>query len=197
MKRLERLVATFFGFGFMFLAFAVAAETMMRKIFNRSLQGVDELGGYVLAIGGALCLVIALIERTHIRIDIVHDWLPKPLRIVLNLVAIISIVICAIAMLVMAGFALGDSVLFNSTMQTPWATPLKYPQSAWVAALGLFLIVCMIEAVRIVKTAASGRWDEIDQRYGPRGNKEELKEKLQDVNARGVVTETSPMPESR
>ena len=54
MKRLETLGAWLFGAIFLLLSFAVAVETMMRKVFNVSLQGVDELGGYALAIGAAL-----------------------------------------------------------------------------------------------------------------------------------------------
>ena len=45
MKRLESLAASIFGLAFLVLAIAVTIETIMRKVFNQSLQGVDELGG--------------------------------------------------------------------------------------------------------------------------------------------------------
>ena len=64
-------------FGLVLIAFAlfVSAETVSRKVFNFSFQGADELGGYALAIGGALSFTIALLERGHIRIDLLHDKL--------------------------------------------------------------------------------------------------------------------------
>ena len=54
MKKLESLAASIFGLAFLVLAIAVTIETIMRKAFNQSLQGVDELGGYILALAGAL-----------------------------------------------------------------------------------------------------------------------------------------------
>src|SRR5688500_5811423 len=98
MKRLESLAATLFGVAFLALAAAVTVEVIMRKVFNRSLQGVDELGGYILAIAGALSFAVALAARAHIRIDIVHDRLPRLLRITLNLLAAVAIVVCGAAL---------------------------------------------------------------------------------------------------
>src|SRR5262245_26149108 len=99
MKRLETLAATVFGFAFLGLAVAVMVETIMRKVFNRSLQGVDELGGYVLAIAGAMSLTVALVSRAHIRIDLIHELLPASLRTILNVLASLSILACAAALL--------------------------------------------------------------------------------------------------
>ena len=132
MQRFERFAAFIFGFGFLALALAVAVETVMRKVFNKSLQGVDELGGYVLAVGAALSFAIALRSRTHIRIDVIHDLLPRPLRIALNLLAIPALAACAAAAFVMAWLAFSDTIQYGATAQTPWATPLKYPQGLWV-----------------------------------------------------------------
>jgi len=83
-KRLEAIGAWLFGGVFVVLSVAVAVEVTMRKVFNRSLQGVDELGGYALAVGAALAFSLALAARAHIRIDLVHERLPRPLRLVLN-----------------------------------------------------------------------------------------------------------------
>ena len=187
MQRFERFAAFVFGFAFLALALAVAVETVMRKVFNKSLQGVDELGGYVLAVGAALSFAIALRSRTHIRIDVIHDLLPRPLRITLNLLAMPALAACAAAAFVMAWLAFSDTIQYGATAQTPWATPLKYPQGLWVLALGVFLAFALIETVTLLALAVGGRFDEIDRRYGPRGAKEELEDELADLKARGVV----------
>jgi len=109
MKKLEALAATVFGVAFLVLAVAVTAETIMRKVFNQSLQGVDELGGYILALAGAMSFSVALVARAHIRIDIVHDHLPAPLRVAFNVLASLSILACAVALLRMAWFAYDES----------------------------------------------------------------------------------------
>ena len=189
MQRFERLAAFVFGFSFLFLAFAVAVETIMRKVFNKSLQGVDELGGYVLAAGAGLSFAVALTSRTHIRIDILHDAFPKSLRILLNMLALPAITACAAAAAYMAWLTLIDTIGYNATAQTPWATPLKYPQAAWFAALAVFLIFGLVETARLFALFFTWRFDEIDRRYGPRGAKDELEDELADMKARGITVD--------
>lgn len=197
MKSIERLAAMIFGFAFVGLAFAVAVETVMRKVFNKSLQGVDELGGYVLAVGAGLSFAVALASRTHIRIDVVHDRLPRALRIVMNTLAVPALAACAIAALTMAGLALSDTISYGATAQTPWATPLKYPQGLWVAALAVFVLFALVDTAKLLALVAQGKFDEVDRRYGPRGAKDELDEELADLKARGVIAAPEAVTERR
>lgn len=185
MKRLEKAAAMVFGFAFLALAGAVAVETFLRKVFNRSLQGVDELGGYILAVGAALAFAVAFTSQAHIRIDVVHERLPRPLRVLMNVLALPALAACALSAVTMAWFALQDSIQFNSTAQTPWATPLRLPQSFWVAALALFALLAAIGTLRVLGLLATGKLEEIDRRHGPRGAKDELEEELADLKARG------------
>lgn len=186
MKRFEAIAAALFGVAFIGLALAVATETILRKAFNYSLQGVDELSGYLLAVGGSLAFAVALVSRAHIRIDIVHDYLPKALRILLNVLAVLTLLVCALALGRMAWIALSDSILFRATAQTPWATPLRIPQAAWFAALCLFIAVAALQAARIGALIATGRFDRIERDYSPRGSKDELQEEVDDIKARGA-----------
>ena len=187
MKRFESLAAALFGLIFVGLAFAVAAETLSRKIFNYSLQGVDELGGYALAAGGALAFAVALVSRAHIRIDILHARLPRSLRILMNAVAVAALLVCAGVLTWMGWISLSDSILFSSTAQTPAATPLRYPQTVWVGALGIFLAVAVLQSLRFLGLLVSGRTDRADRGYSPRGSKEELEDEIADLKARGAT----------
>jgi TRAP-type C4-dicarboxylate transport system permease small subunit len=197
MKKLEAFAATIFGLAFLVLAGAVATETIMRKVFNRSLQGVDELGGYILALAGATSFAVALAARAHIRIDLLHDRLPLVLRVILNIVAQLAIVVCAIALLRMAWFAYDESSALGATAQTPWATPLKYPQALWVAALLPFLIVSVVEVGRMLALLLRGDTRTIDRTYGPRTAQDELEEELEDIKARGVASNVLPAGDSK
>jgi TRAP-type C4-dicarboxylate transport system permease small subunit len=187
MRHVERYAAMAFGFAFLGLALAVAVETFMRKVFNKSLQGVDELGGYVLAVGAGLSFAVALASRAHIRIDVIHDLLPRLLRIALNVIATLALMVCALAAFYMAWIAFTDTIQFSATAQTPWATPLKYPQGLWVAALAAFVVLAIVEVVRVFSLLLRGQGAAIDRSYGPRGAKDELAEELADLKARGVV----------
>ncbi len=197
MKKLEAFAATIFGLAFLVLAGAVATETIMRKVFNRSLQGVDELGGYILALAGATSFAVALAARAHIRIDLLHDRLPLMLRVILNILAQLAIVVCAVALLRMAWFAYDESSALGATAQTPWATPLKYPQALWVAALLPFLIVSVVEVGRMLLLLVRGDTRTIDRAYGPRTAQDELEEELEDIKARGVATNVLPAGDSK
>lgn len=185
----ERLAAWIFGLTFVALALLVAVETIMRRVFVRSLQGVDEFGGYALAIGAALAIALALRSRAHIRIDVVHDRLPRPLRVLLNVIAYPALALTAVAVFVMAWFAFRETVEFSSVAQTPWATPLKYPQGAWLAALAVFVVFALVEAGKVIGLALSGRFREVDRNFGPRGAQDELDEELADLKARGGLAE--------
>jgi TRAP-type C4-dicarboxylate transport system permease small subunit len=181
------VAAWVFGLTFVGLAFLVAVETIMRRVFVRSLQGVDEFGGYALAVGAALAIAVALRTRAHIRIDVVHDRLPRPLRVLLNLIAYPALALAAIAVFIMAFYALKETIDVSSVAQTPWATPLKYPQGAWLAALAVFVLFATVEALKVIGLAMAGKFREIDRSYGPRGAKDELDEELADLKARGGV----------
>lgn len=187
MKRLETAGAWLFGLVFVVLSFAVAVEVTLRKVLNVSLQGVDELGGYALAVGSALAFSLALVARAHIRIDLVHERLPRALRIPLNLVSVLSLAATAASLPLLAWFALSDSISMNSTAQTPWATPLRWPQSVWFAVLAVFALVAIGSALRALALAFGGRAEAVDRDYGPRGTKEELQDELADIEARGAT----------
>ena len=59
MNRVATALSIAFGYMFVALSLFVTAETIMRKLFNVSFQGADELGGYALAVGSSLAFSIA------------------------------------------------------------------------------------------------------------------------------------------
>ena len=76
-ERIETVLATVFGLIFLGLAVVVTVETIARKLFNVSLQGADELGGYALAVGSTIAFSLALMGRNHIRVDVFHEMFPR------------------------------------------------------------------------------------------------------------------------
>jgi TRAP-type C4-dicarboxylate transport system permease small subunit len=80
MRRVEAIIADLFGAIFLTLSVVVTVETLARKLFNFSLQGADELGGYALAIGSTLAFTLALVGRNHIRVDVFHELFPRGVK---------------------------------------------------------------------------------------------------------------------
>lgn len=179
--RIETLLATVFGGIFLTLAVVVAVETISRKVFNFSLQGADELGGYALAVGSTIAFSLALMGRNHIRVDVFHDKFPRALQAALNWLSIVALAALGAFIAWIAFKVIGDTLQYHSTAQTPWATPLIWPQSVWYAGLVIFALVAIGYAVRATALLLSNRIDTLNHDFHPKSAKEELKEELEDL----------------
>ncbi len=184
MRRLEDILATVFGAIFVVLAFAVTIETLVRKVFNFSLQGVDELGGYSLAIGSTIAFALAVVGRNHLRVDVFHDHCPRGLKAFLNWLSIVLLAALATLFVIVSWRVLMESLAYRSTAQTPWATPLIYPQSLWYAGLVLFMLMAVGFALRATWLLLSRRLDELNEEFHAKSAKEELKDELDSVKQR-------------
>lgn len=190
----ERWLGTVFGLILLALSAVVTVETLVRKLFNVSLQGADELGGYALAVSATLAFSLAVMGRTHIRVDVFHDRLPRRLQTLLNVLSIACLAALATLLAVLAGFVLQDTRAYGSVAQTPWATPLVIPQSAWLAGLVMFAAVSLGHAARALGWWLKGRTAELNQHYGPRSTQEDVAVELEDLALRSAHAGTSAAP---
>jgi TRAP-type C4-dicarboxylate transport system permease small subunit len=172
------------GYILVALAVLVTAETLGRKLLNVSLQGVDELGGYALAVGSALAFTTALVERAHIRIELFHLMLPLPLQMALNWVAITSLASFGGLLAFVCFTIVADSYDYHSTAPTPWATPLIYPQSLWYGGVVIFAIVSAAMALHATYLLVTGDAKALNRMYGPKEAVEEVKEEIEDLARR-------------
>lgn len=184
MNRFVTVLSSLFGYLFLALSFLVAAETMLRKVFNMSIQGADELGGYALAVGSSLAFTVALIRRAHIRIDLVHRHLPDLLQGLLNWLSVVLMALFALMLAWVCYTVIIDTHSYASTAATPWATPLIYPQSAWYAALLVFTLAAVLLALRASYLLFTRRIDSLNDEFHPKGASEELAEEIEDVERR-------------
>jgi TRAP-type C4-dicarboxylate transport system permease small subunit len=188
----ERWLGTLFGLILLALSLIVTVETIVRKVFNFSLQGADELGGYALAFGATIAFSLALMGRTHIRVDVFHDLLPARLQTALNLLSIVGLAAFALLMAWLSWFVIQDTRAYHSVSQTPWATPLVIPQSAWLAGLIVFAAVSVGFAARALVLLLRGRIGTLNKDFGPKAAKEEVAEELQDLALRSGKQGVTP-----
>ena len=78
-----------------------------------------------------------------------------------------------------------DTLAYRSTAPTPWTTPLIYPQGVWYAALVIFAAIGTWLAVRATVLLVSGRLDELNRDFHPKGATEEVVEEMDDIGRRG------------
>jgi TRAP-type C4-dicarboxylate transport system permease small subunit len=176
---------------FLILSAVVTVETLARKLFNFSLQGADELGGYALAVGSTIAFSLALMGRNHIRVDVFHELMPRRVKAVLNWLSIVLLALFAATLVGVCAKVLRETVEYGSTAQTPWATPLIYPQAIWYAGLLMFMVAAAILATRATYLLVTRRTDELNVEFHPKSAKEELKEELEDLAHRGAPRATA------
>jgi TRAP-type C4-dicarboxylate transport system permease small subunit len=173
LDRISAWLAGIAGAALVLLAIFVCVDIVARRFFGFSLQGSDELGGYVLALVGAMGFAYVLAERAFTRIDLALVRFPLRLRAALNALAYVSLAGFA---LFMAWFALGEfreTLLFQTISTTPLQTPLWIPQSLWLAGIGLFAFAAVVHAVRAVVLSVHDP-QALEAAYGTRGVTEEL-----------------------
>jgi TRAP-type C4-dicarboxylate transport system permease small subunit len=180
----SRIASIIFGIVMLVLAAAVTVETVVRKVFSVSLGGIDELSGYAIAIGAPLAFAVTLIEQSHIRINLFHMRMPFRIQAVLNALAALSLGALAIYLLIFTIDTVRDTQAYQSIAQTPWATPLIYPQSLWAVAVLAFAVPAVYLAARAMLLLFRGDWPVLNQRFGPETAADELKAELEDLSLR-------------
>lgn len=135
------------GVAIALLAVLITIDIVGRDFFGVSVQGTDEIGGYVLAFVGSLGMALTLMRRGHPRIDLFFRIFPPGLRDGLNALAQVTIAGFAIFMAWHAWGELQATLRFGAITNTPLQTPLWVPQAVWVGGMGFFaLTACVTSA---------------------------------------------------
>jgi len=184
MKTISDIAAWIFGATMLGLALFVTADVICRKFFGVSFEGADELGGYALAVGAGLAFVVAMVNRAHMRVDVIYARLPVRFQAMLDLLALATLLGMALLMMMLGWQMLADSLAYRSTAPTIWATPLAWPQSAWLATLAMFALICAIASVKAARLALRGNWHQLNNRFGTSAEKDELEAELADLQRR-------------
>lgn len=186
-----RLLAILSGWWLLALSFLTCVEIVMRKFLAMSLQGIDEIGAYTLAVVSAFGFASALTVKAHTRVDFLVGRLPAFPRAVLNALAYVLLA-------AMAGYAawrgwavLDESIEFQAHANSPLQTPLWIPQSAWMLGMGLFAAAAGAMAAHAVLLLVFS-WRQVNRFYGPLTLEEEIETEVSALKARGGAGEAAP-----
>ncbi len=133
-----RFVALVAGYAVLGISLMITLEVLLRNIFNVSLQGADEYGGYTLAVVAAFGFSFALLERAHTRVEILLERVGTNSQAMLNLFACWCVALMAIFFVWRGSGAMMESIEYKSLSGTPLMTPLWRPQLVWVCGLAFF-----------------------------------------------------------
>lgn len=172
------------GWALLLLSLAIAVEVVSRRVLRLSLQGVDEYGGYLLAVCGTIGFSYALFERAHIRIDVLLRTLPLPLRAVADVVALLALNFFIWNLLWRSTAVAWQSYAFGAIAVSPLQTPLVIPQAIWALAMGLFAVVALVLAARALLALRARDWGASAREFGVVGAQEEVTQELEALRRR-------------
>jgi TRAP-type C4-dicarboxylate transport system permease small subunit len=145
-----------------------------RKFFRFSLQGVDEVGGYTLAVASALGFSYTLLKRGHTRIDFLVSRMAPAARGALNCLAMVTLAALAVFATWRGWSVLSESIEFKSHATTPLQTPLWIPQSLWFLGYVLFAGTACVLAAHACTLLFTRQIALVNEKHGPPTLKEEI-----------------------
>jgi TRAP-type C4-dicarboxylate transport system permease small subunit len=166
MRRVADWLAVLTGWALLVYCFAVGLEIVGRRYLGFSLQGVDEIGGYLMALIVAVGFTVALYGNAHIRIDMLLPRLPRPVTLWLHVAAIASIAAFALFLVWQGAGLLAQSHKLNAVSPTPLLTPMVIPQAIWLAALAFFLLAAVVLLLQVLVRALRGEAERVGEMVG-------------------------------
>lgn len=176
-RPVARVTAILSGYAVFVIAVLTGFEVVARKLFAFSLQGVDDYGGYVLAITAAVGACYTMAQRGHTRIDLFLVRMPKRLQRWLNTIAMVTLATMTVFGAWRGWSVLAETIEYKSVSSTPAQTPLWMPQTFWFVGLLLLALFATAYAIHAVVLLARGA-PALNRWYGPHTVDEELEEEL-------------------
>jgi TRAP-type mannitol/chloroaromatic compound transport system permease small subunit len=171
--RFIRILCLIGGWLLLGLSVVTVGSALTRKYFNISVQGIDEYGGYILAIVMAIGFSFALIERAHIRIEILREPLGPAAQAFFDMVAMLALSIATLLLVWVSSKVLIETISYQALSNTPLRTPLIVPQALWVGGLAMFAMLCLTLTIRCALALLRGDWDFVRNRLGNESVEEE------------------------
>lgn len=183
-RRLAQWGLWFGGALVLLAALLIGIDVVLRKFFNASIGGADELAGYALAIGTAWSLAAALLDRAHIRIDSLYVLLPNRLRLALDFAGL-ALFTAFFGLIAWHGSSMVmQSWTSGSRSQSALQTPTVIPQSIWLLGLLAFVAIGALLFAHALIHAARGQVGELAKAIGTRSAEEEIAEEIRDLEER-------------
>lgn len=179
-EKMAVLLALVAGGAVALLAILIFVDIVGRDFVGVSVQGTDEIGGYVLAFVGSLGMALTLLRRGHPRIDLFFRFFPKVVGDVLHVLAQVIIAGVALFMTWHAWSELQTTLRFGSITNTPLQTPLWVPQTVWVTGTAFFAITACLTSAHAIYLLIFDR-PSVARFYGPVTVDEEVSNYVGDV----------------
>ena len=163
-------------------ALAICLDIFLRYAFALTIGGADDLSGYALAISSAWGFSLALLTRSHIRIDTVYVRVKS--RVARAALDLLSLACFGLFIGLCAWYGWGVLSLSwssDSHSQSAIEMPLIYPQGLWFAGLLFCVLVVVLLLARALHAFARGNLDQLFRLIGSKSAVDEAQEEVKSV----------------
>lgn len=166
LRRANRAVALLLGIALVLTVAFILTDVALRGFGFGSLGGSDELSGYVMAAVASWGLAFALLERAHVRIDVLRLKLRDTGRAAMDILAMIVTNGVVLLIAFQCWPVLQKTLERGSRANTPLETPLWIPQGIWFAGWLWFALSATIITLVALSYLVAGRRAALDTTIG-------------------------------
>lgn len=164
------------GATMIFASVMVTFDVLIRKLFNTTLGGADEISGYLFAIATSWALPYAFLRRANVRIDALYVHLPRIACAIVDLLGATLLALFAVALTWRAIALVADSVAIGARSVTPLHMPLVLPQSFWLAGWIMFSLCLLLVVFGIARALLRGDLRTVHRLGGALSVEEEIED---------------------
>jgi TRAP-type C4-dicarboxylate transport system permease small subunit len=162
----SRIFAIVAGWALLGLSVFIGLDVIVRKLFNFSMQGSDEVGGYIMAATCAFGFSYTLAKRGHIRLNLILPHLPVKFQGAANIMAYGALTLYAYMLVWRVAALFLESWKLGAVAPTPLETPLWIPQLFLTAGLAWFALHLTVYSAEIAGLTASGKFKDLNHIFG-------------------------------
>ncbi len=172
----SRMAAIAGGLGVILISCMITVDVILRKFVGTTLGGASELSGMVFAVGTAMAYPYVLLDRGHIRIDVLYSRVPVAARAILDLAAML-LMFAFMAQLTQSTFDLLAKTWGAGTRSVGVVNiQLWIPQSLWVLGFALTTLIALVLSLYSVWCILRRNWEAVNRVAGVPSIEETIEE---------------------
>ena len=156
--------------------FLISYDILVRKFFNVTVGGADEISSYVFAISTSWALAFVVLQRANVRVDVLYERLPVRVSAFLDWLSLVALGVFLVFLTWHAYSVAETSFVRNAAANTPLATPLWIPQGLWVLGMVWMCVVLALMLTRASVAMVTGDLATVKALCGVVSAKEEAEE---------------------
>lgn len=135
----------------------ISLDVILRAILRRAVVESFEISGYCFAAAIGLGLAFTVTQKSNIRIDVLVQRLPRPLRQAGDLLAALALAVVALALAWYCLGTLAQSWRMGAKSISTLQVPLVLPQGLWWIGMFWFAFMAVLVPLQAVLKLLSGR----------------------------------------